>query len=66
MRKGKRITYVSCNLERVVDRKNALPGKPSLQGLATDVLHHIEWTPFPRPRVVDMQDVGMLQPRSDL
>src|SRR5438034_571690 len=57
---------VPSDADRLLDRKQLLAVEPLAQGFARDVGHHVEEEPVRFARVVQRQDVGVIQLGGDL
>ena len=68
VRVSERVSYLACEANRGVDRQLALPRHPNSKRLAADVGHQVVEEGLYMTRVVEREDVGMLEARekSDL
>ncbi len=66
VRVAQRIGHLACDPERVADRELAFPGEAVPQGLALDVGHDVVDQPIGLVRIVQRQDVRVVETSGDL
>ena len=63
---GQSLGHLAGDIKRLLDRKLPLPVHPSPQRLALDVRHDIVEQPAGFARVMQRQDIGVLEPGGNL